>query len=50
MSRDTAMQFLPTTFSEMRERGWSQPDFVYVTGVVLPNQVYQKLSKLHMLC
>lgn len=32
MSRDTAMQFLPTTFSEMRERGWSQPDFVYVTG------------------
>ena len=32
MSRDADMQFLPTTFSEMRERGWSQPDFVYVTG------------------
>ncbi len=25
-------QFLPTTAAEMRQRGWHQPDFVYVTG------------------
>ena len=25
-------QFLPVTPEEMRERGWQQPDFVYVTG------------------
>ena len=24
--------FLPVTAQEMRERGWEQPDFVYVTG------------------
>ena len=24
--------FLPITPAEMRERGWKQPDFVYVTG------------------
>ena len=24
--------FLPITPEEMRERGWKQPDFVYVTG------------------
>ena len=26
------MPFLPTTKREMQERGWSQPDFIYVTG------------------
>ena len=26
------LQFLPTTRDEMNERGWAQPDFVYVTG------------------
>ncbi len=25
-------QFLPLTPSEMRERGWERPDFVYITG------------------
>ena len=25
-------QFLPTTYEEMIERGWEQPDFVYVSG------------------
>ena len=25
-------QFLPITIEEMRERGWEQPDFVYVVG------------------
>ena len=24
--------FLPITPAEMRQRGWKQPDFVYVTG------------------
>ena len=27
-----AMGFLPVTAAEMRELGWEQPDFVYVTG------------------
>ena len=26
------MPFLPITLEEMHEYGWSQPDFVYVTG------------------
>jgi len=25
-------EFLPVTYEEMRERGWEQPDFVYVLG------------------
>lgn len=25
-------QFLPTTKEEMLERGWQQPDFVYISG------------------
>ena len=25
-------QFLPTTREEMLERGWEQPDFVYISG------------------
>ena len=25
-------QFLPITYEEMIERGWEQPDFVYVCG------------------
>lgn len=24
--------FLPTTYEEMKERGWDQPDFVYICG------------------
>lgn len=24
--------FLPLTYQDMKDRGWSQPDFVYVTG------------------
>ena len=27
-----AKGFLPVTAAEMRELGWEQPDFVYVTG------------------
>ena len=26
------MAFLPMTAEEMKERGWTQPDFVYVSG------------------
>ena len=26
------MDFLPVTYEEMKERGWEQPDFVYVCG------------------
>lgn len=26
------MDFLPTTYKEMKSRGWEQPDFVYVCG------------------
>ena len=25
-------QFLPTTREEMLERGWQQPDYVYISG------------------
>ena len=25
-------KFLPVTYEEMVERGWDQPDFVYITG------------------
>ena len=37
-------QFLPTTKEEMLERGWSQPDFVYIS--VMPMLITHLLVHL----
>ncbi|MBO7385339.1 MAG: YgiQ family radical SAM protein, partial [Clostridia bacterium] len=32
MANQANTQFLPITAEEMKNRGWGEPDFVYVTG------------------